>query len=1460
MRSLYATRPAPYYIYAYDYRRTSTGVRVLHKLCDALMRAGHEAYVVANVVSPQLMTPRLTQDVVDLHRALGVEPIMVYPEVMDGNPLSGKVVVRYLLNQPSFLTGQHEFGENDLLFAYSRELLQPGMSEADCLYLPAVELQIFQPPLDPARRVAGRVCYYQGRDGQATVDPALLSPDAIEITQNYPDSWELLAEIFQQCEIFYSGTATALCAEAVLCGCLAVVIPSRWAPVAIASGHSGSFGCAWGTEPTELARARATLPLVRERYEALERDFWNHLEHFIGVTQRAAQVWQGAAPRQPAAATQRLSMAALRLGRLDTRQNTSHYRDHMVIQEQALQTEESVPVGVVIHVDDIELFRTLLIELSALDHPLHIYVTCHDAAILPVAQLLRSTGRNHSLMRVERRGFDALPFFKILPLLESDGIQTLLKLHTAGPRKGGSLEDERRLLADLLAPEYLRNALIQLKDRTAYILGSPRAASRLSVMQHIGAGRPALLSLIERSGLTEGSVLTADFIPNGMFYARLDALECLKTLALQDEDFATDQQPYAGSFAQALSVLQSVLVEARNGSDTALGYQRWLDRRTFTAQQLPALQRRLDSWANHATILVVIVDAQGQLEEIRTTLAQLDEQLYAPAAILVLSNAAPEGIAAADHLLWQTYVADWQGQLNTLLTQIEVDWIYLLGAGDRLTPHSLLLLAERFAAYPQWLACYGDEDSLLGERRQSPIFKPDLNLDLLRSYPYPGSTLAFRRDALLDAGGFQNQFAGLASIDLLFRLLERVGLGSIGHIDEILVHKRESLGEWLIRADVAPHIAPVVAAHLQRLGVAHRMQRGSLAVINRITYLHAEQPLVSIVIPTKDQLSLLQRCVESLVRLTHYPNYEVLIVDNDSQAEDARAWLADLESRGEERLRVLRYPHPFNYSAINNAAIAQARGEYIVLLNNDTAIIDGGWLDALLNHALRPEVGIVGGKLLYPDGRVQHGGVVLGLRGPADHPFVGETAEAPGYMHRLQVDQNYSALTAACLMIRKSVYLDVGGMDEERFKVSYNDVDLCLKVGVAGYLLVWTPYAVLMHESNVSQNTVDTTALDAKVLRFRGEQAHMYDSWLGKIAHDPAYNKNLVLEGTGFAFSSSSITPWYPFAQRHLPFVLCHPADPYGCGHYRVLKPFQALEAAQLIEGATTEMLLTPVELERLSPDAVVFQRQISEVQINVIRDAGSFSKTFKVYELDDYVLDLPSQSQHRAHMPKDLGERLPVAIGLCDRLVVSTQPLAEALSSMHSDIRVVENRLPLQWWGGLQSYRRVGRKPRVGWAGGASHTGDLAILVEVVRALAHDVEWVFLGMTLNDFKPYTHEFHSGVAIGDYPAKLASLNLDLALAPLEYHLFNECKSNLRLLEYGACGFPVICTDIGCYRGDLPVARVANTAQAWITAIREHLADLDATARRGDELKAQVLRDWTLEGAHLEEWRRAWLPA
>jgi GT2 family glycosyltransferase len=647
----------------------------------------------------------------------------------------------------------------------------------------------------------------------------------------------------------------------------------------------------------------------------------------------------------------------------------------------------------------------------------------------------------------------------------------------------------------------------------------------------------------------------------------------------------------------------------------------------------------------------------------------------------------------------------------------------------------------------------------------------------------------------------------------------------------------------------------LLGAHLQRLGIAHDVRAYGCALPNRVDYHHAERPLVSIIIVSKDQTAAVQRCVESLLEKTAYNEYELLLVDNGSKSAEARIWLDGMAQLGSERIRVLTYSQQGNAAATRNFAVRHTKGEYILILNPYSVITQEDWLTELLNHAQRPEVGVVGAKLFNPDGLVVHAGLILGLHGPAGVPFHGESVHAAGYMKRLQVAHDLSAVGGDCLMVRKAVFDAVGGLDEQDLAQSLSEVDLCLRIGQQNYLVVWTPHARLALGVQPAQE------LD---LARSQEQDLFYKRWLPVVARDPAYNANLSLNGLGkasFILEPGLINGWSPFSTAQLPKILALPSNASAVGHYRVTQPFIELEATGRAQGRIHYRLPSIIEVERQSPDVIIVQGRYAEGLIHEIPLLKSWSNARRIYELDDYVINVPKKNAHRRNMPnkEEMEKLVRQGIGMCDRVVVSTEALGDALSDMHNDIRVVPNMLAKHLWGNMRSQRRTSKKPRVGWGGGTSHHGDLAIIADVVRELANEVDWVFFGMCPDDLLPYMHEFHGVIGLDVYPAKLASLNLDLALAPLEFHIFNDCKSNLRLLEYGACGFPVICSDTKAYSGYLPCTRIkTNSTDEWLQAIRMHLADPDASYRMGDELREIVLRDYVLRGDNLRYWEDGWL--
>ncbi len=895
-------------------------------------------------------------------------------------------------------------------------------------------------------------------------------------------------------------------------------------------------------------------------------------------------------------------------------------------------------------------------------------------------------------------------------------------------------------------------------------------------------------------------------------------------------------------------------------------YPLWQATRFWRERDAMWMAERMAEWTTHPILhLVTIVplDAAGGLV---ATIQSLGRQLYSGWRLSIVADfEAPEGLSGEGSIKWvHAEPGTLLAAANKQLIEVEADWVGMFEAGDELAIHATFAYSDEINRHPERRAFYSDEDSLAADGgHTNAFFKPDFNLDWLRSAPYSlGGLLLLERKLFIEIGGFRPEMEGIEYWDIALRTLERIGTSSIGHIADVLYHRSVEGGHCQRDGEeVTMARIQVLEEHLQRCGLQAELYEGALPGTFRIRYLHDTKPLVSIVIPTKNLLDMLHRCIGSVLENTAWPNYEILVVDNGSDDPATLEFLNQLRADDSGRIRVLEYNKPFNFSAINNLAAREARGEYLLMLNNDTAALAPDWLDEMMGYGQRADVGIVGARLIYPDGRLQHVGVYLGIAGdPAGHMYSQHEGKDPGYFGRALSPQDLSAVTAACLLIRKDLYQEIGGMDEKDFAVSFNDVDLCLRVRERGKLVVYTPYATLLHDESVSQRgEVEGKQVKEKAERYQKERATMFHKWSKWIAYDPAYNRNLGFADRECRIEISHMLTLNP-EWRPRPRILAHPADRQGCGEYRIIAPTRALNDAGLIQGWETPTYLAMPELYRFEPDAIVLQRQVELEQIELLERYKEFGKAFLVFELDDLMTNVPVKSSFKKRFVemKDLHKRFRKAVGLCNRFVVSTQYLVEEYKDYADEVVAVPNYIERARWGTLKPLRRQGKKPRVGWAGGITHDGDLAIIADVVKDTADEVDWIFFGMCPAALRPYVKEYYDPVVLDQYPARLASLNLDLAVAPLEDVPFNHGKSHLRLLEYGVLGYPVICTDITPYKGDYPVARVQSRYKDWIEAIRSHVADMDALAKQGDELKRYIEENWILED-HLDVWLKAWLP-
>lgn len=891
------------------------------------------------------------------------------------------------------------------------------------------------------------------------------------------------------------------------------------------------------------------------------------------------------------------------------------------------------------------------------------------------------------------------------------------------------------------------------------------------------------------------------------------------------------------------------MLEHLGGKPKALTLQTWLAERVPDAMQSRLIAQRLH--ANHGgpVIGVIVVGADGRADALTASLQSLgsDHCLYSTLKILALTPGEVPATSAQDKLHFMRLTdASLSDQLNLAVQAGEFDWFMLVEAGSEFTASGLLIAALDLLAAPGCRAVYGDEGLRSDGVEMGAVLRPDLNLDLLLSFPASMSRhWLFNRQVWLEMGGFRQEAGQAFELDYILRLIESAGFEGLGHISEpLLICDGPSLRD-------CPDERGVIQRHLHARGFAQARIGSRLPGRYDLDYgAPGDAPVSILILLQGNSTERVQRCMETILEKTTYRNYEVLLLARDNAGPSVNGWLDNVARLGTDAIRCMRFPAGMAPVQMRNQAAGQARGDFLLWLDEGAAVLDNDWLQQMLNHGMRQEVGVVGAKLVAGDATISHAGFVLGLNGPVGEAFAGQPMDASGYLQRLQVDQNYVAVSGKCLLVNKSLFLEAGGFDEAPELQRWTDVDLCLRLHRGGYLNVWTPRVQLL----LSEDAV-TPATAA-------EEDALYDRWLPVLARDAFHNPNFSLSSNNGLGLAPSELCWRPLSSwKPLPTILAHAGDGQGCGNYRVIQPLDALRREGLAEGLLSWNHLALTELERYQPDSIILQRQVDDDQIEHMRRMHAFSRAFKVYELDDYLPNLPLKSVHRAHMPKDILRSIRHGLTYVDRFVVSTQPLAEAFAGLHDDIRVVPNTLDTRYWKGLSALRRQSRKPRVGWAGGASHTGDLEVIADVVKELANEVEWVFFGMCPDKLRPYVHEFHEGVSIEQYPAKLASMNLDLALAPVEQNLFNECKSNLRLLEYGACGFPVIASDLRCYQGysDLPVTLVKNRFRGWVDAIRMHISDLDATAKAGDALRNAVLGGWMLEGDNLSNWRKAWLP-
>lgn len=590
------------------------------------------------------------------------------------------------------------------------------------------------------------------------------------------------------------------------------------------------------------------------------------------------------------------------------------------------------------------------------------------------------------------------------------------------------------------------------------------------------------------------------------------------------------QHGFKGAFWKARYILQQTIIGSGYGVD-AQNYQEWNKQfGRLSKEDILKMEELQKTFSYRPLISVIMPTYNSNPTWLQEAIESVINQVYPFWELCIADDASTNG--ATLELLENCQRSDsrinvvFRGKnghisesTNSAISIASGEFLAFIDHDDLLTRDALFQVVSAINRHPEAALIYSDEDKM--DRKGNfidPYFKCDWNYSLFLSQNMISHLGVYRTAIVRKTGGFRTGFEGSQDYDMALRFIEQIRSDQIVHIPKVLYH-------WRIHKDSTSRGPETkvysldagfsaLSAHLQRTNTdAELLTLPSFYY--RVKYrLPSVVPLVSVIIPTRNNKLLLEKCIASIISKTTYPNFEILIVNNNSDEPETLKYLDEIRLTG--KFRVIDDPSPFNFSAINNRVARGAEGEFICLLNDDTEVITNDWLTEMVSIGSQPGVGIVGAKLYYPDNTLQHGGVILGIGGVAGHSHKYLPRSERGYFGRISLIHELSAVTAACMLVRKSVYFEIGGFDEENLTVAFNDIDFCLKVRNAGHKIIWTPFAELYHYESASRGDDQHSE---KLKRFQKEVHFMIGKWEKFLANDPAYSPNLTLEKEDFSLA-----------------------------------------------------------------------------------------------------------------------------------------------------------------------------------------------------------------------------------------------------------------------------------------------------------------------------------------------------
>ncbi|MFM1907060.1 MAG: hypothetical protein RLZZ591_737 [Pseudomonadota bacterium] len=785
-----------------------------------------------------------------------------------------------------------------------------------------------------------------------------------------------------------------------------------------------------------------------------------------------------------------------------------------------------------------------------------------------------------------------------------------------------------------------------------------------------------------------------------------------------------------------------------------------------------------------------------------------------------------------------------------------VDWWLLLRAGVTLETHALLEFA--LAANSEKIQMLYADDDVIANGEALPHFKPDINIEWIRAFNYLGSAIGVKNNVWSDWS--ENlMFSGTYALAL--DLVNQGYAKNIGHIDTVLSHEPGGT-DYGTEAVELRQLKESFLRHKYSALVSPGKTMGT----RLIEYVPRDDQKVSIVIPTGKQLGYLSCLLGSLAEFADPALVEIIFVTQSADFWELERCLTSHKLPWRAQIEVTE-DGPYSHARALNAGARSATGDLILFADDDLECLQNNWLGVLRAYFDQPDIGCVGPRLVVQTGDdsiLQSGPMVAGAGG-AVGSYTGDKRliEEQGVFSRLQLAQDVDMVDGSCFLTRASLWNELGGFDEGVLTVFNTVSDYCLRATEAGYRHVWTPVSNLLHYGGKTVAMSQQRPADALHMQSIAvhEREQMLQKWGAVLGGTRLYNRHLSLLAP-YEIEADVVIDW-PSDRVDRKTVLALPISS-GSGQYRVIEPLNALQKSGMartcvVLPAREGTLRTPlaVEVSRAQPDRLIVQHSISDAHFQLLKEYREVCPDlFIIQMVDDLFRDLSKAHPHHKFHQREGEVRMRKAIMHSDRLIVSTQPLADAYSRYCADVRIMPNCLDEDAWGGLCRVQPERSRLRVGWAGAAQHLGDLEMMVDVVKTLSDRVDWVFMGMCPDVLRPYISEFHSFVSYAEYPKKLASLDLDIAVAPLEDTLFNESKSNLRLLEYGAMGWPVVCSDVYPFRtSSPPVIRVKNNSDEWIDAILSLCNNRVQRLKLGSDLN-QWVNDNYLVGGRASDWYRA----